>query len=452
MSEPLIGSDKHRMIIGLGKTGVACARYLAAKNQPFSVADSRETPPGLTAFQTEFPEVQVSTGPFSSDLLARMNELIVSPGVSLKEPAIAAAIANGAEAIGDIELFCRDVNAAVIAITGSNGKSTVTTLIGLMAEAAGINVAVGGNIGVPVLDLLKNGEKALYVLELSSFQLETTVSLRAQVAVMLNLSSDHMDRYRTMAEYHQAKQVIYRGCHSAVFNRDDALSHPLLPDTIPRTPFTLQEPDLGQYGLRHQQGQVWIAYGVKCLMPVNDIRIRGRHNHANALAALAIGHEAGFPLAVMLKVLETFSGLPHRCQWIAKKRGVDWFNDSKATNTGAAIAAIEGLGVDIDGSLVLIAGGDGKGAEFTELQVPVARYVKALIVIGVDGPRLAECLEECTTVYFAETMAEAVALAGRVAAAGDAVLLAPSCASFDMFRHFEERGEVFTRCVEASDG
>ncbi|GAA4648573.1 UDP-N-acetylmuramoyl-L-alanine--D-glutamate ligase [Kistimonas scapharcae] len=452
MNGQLIGSDKRRIIIGLGKTGVACARYLAARQLPFSVVDSRESPPGLDAFRQEFPDVTVITGSFDAELLACADELIVSPGVSLKEAAIAAAIAVGVEVVGDIELFCRDAAAPVIAITGSNGKSTVTTLVGLMAEAAGINVGVGGNIGVPVLELLENGGKSLYVLELSSFQLETTYSLRAQVAVMLNLTPDHMDRYSSVADYHQAKQVIYRGCQSAVYNRDDALSYPLVPDSVPQIAFTLKEPDLNQFGLRHEQGQTWLAHGFECLMPVSEIRIRGRHNHANALAALAIGHQAGFPLPAMLEVLRTFPGLAHRCQWVSEKDGVSWFNDSKATNTGAAIAAIEGLGADIEGKLVLIAGGDGKGADFSELCDPVNQYVKAVIAIGADGPRLAECLNGSTTLYAAESMYDAVTMAGEIAEAGDAVLLAPACASFDMFRSFEERGEVFAHLVEAAHG
>ena len=452
MNEPLTGSSKRRIIAGLGKTGVACARYLAARHLPFSVVDSRESPAGLDAFRQQFPDVTVVTGSLDAERLARADELIVSPGISLKEPAIAAAVAAGVDVIGDIELFCRDVTAPIIAITGSNGKSTVTTLTGLMAEAAGINAGVGGNIGVPVLDLPESGGKSLYVLELSSFQLETTHSLRAQVAVMLNLTPDHMDRYSTVADYHQAKQVIYRGCQSAVYNHDDALSYPLVPDSVPQIAFTLKEPDLHQFGLRREQDQVWLAHGFECLMPVIEVRIRGRHNHANALAALAIGHQAGFPLSAMLEVLRTFPGLPHRCQWVLEKDGVNWFNDSKATNVGAAIAAIQGLGDDIEGKLVLIAGGDGKGADFSELRAPVNQYVRAVIVIGADGSRLAQCLDGCAVLYSVESMDEAVALAGKIVTAGDAVLLAPACASFDMFRSFEERGEVFVRLVVTAYG
>lgn len=452
MNEQLTGSSKRRIIAGLGKTGVACARYLAARHLPFSVVDSRESPAGLDAFRQQFPDVTVVTGSLDAERLARADELIVSPGISLKEPAIAAAVAAGVDVIGDIELFCRDVTAPMIAITGSNGKSTVTTLTGLMAEAAGISAGVGGNIGVPVLDLLESGGKSLYVLELSSFQLETTRSLRAQVAVMLNLTPDHMDRYSTVADYHQAKQVIYRGCQSAVYNHDDALSYPLVPDSVPQIAFTLKEPDLHQFGLRRKQDQVWLAHGFECLMPVSEVRIRGRHNHANALAALAIGYQAGFPLSAMLDVLRTFPGLPHRCQWVLEKDGVNWFNDSKATNAGAAIAAIQGLGDDIEGELVLIAGGDGKGADFSELRASVNQYVRAVIVIGADGPRLAQCLDGCAALYSVESMDGAVALAGKIATAGDAVLLAPACASFDMFRSFEERGEVFVRLVVTAYG
>ena len=357
------------------------------------------------------------------------------------------------KAIGDIELFCRAVHGEplskpVVAITGSNGKSTVTTLLGEMAEASGLAVGVGGNIGTPVLELLDDPKTELYILELSSFQLETTETLRATAATVLNLSPDHMDRYPTLADYHRAKQSIYRGCGTAVFNREDPLTSPLLPVTAGAVTFTTKAPDLGQYGLLEDEQGVWLSRGLEKLLNTAEMRIRGRHNQQNALAALALGDAVGLSLDAMLNVLKVFTGLAHRCQWLIEFNGVSWFNDSKATNVGAAVAAINGLGADISGKVILIAGGDGKGADFSDLRTPVTQFVEHLVLIGRDGPLIGAVAQGVTSIHQAEAMQDAVQQCAQLAKAGDAVLLAPACASFDMFSSFEKRGEAFASFVK----
>ena len=443
----IIGSSCSRVVVGLGKTGMSCVRYLADKKLPFKVIDTRATPPGLDELQQSYPEVPVHTGGFEKSWLMSADEIVLSPGIAMAEPAIAEAVAAGVKVIGDIELFCREVQKPVVAITGSNGKSTVTTLLGDMAEEAGIKVAVGGNIGVPVLDLLQDDSHELFVLELSSFQLETTYSLRAAAATVLNLSPDHMDRYPSMVEYHQAKQRIYRGCSKAVYFKPDALTVPLLPQATPAIAFTSGKPDLNDYGLLEDDEGIWLCKGVTRLLNSSEMKLQGRHNQTNALAALALGESVGIPQAAMLKALKMFPGLSHRCQWVAEQNGVIWVNDSKATNVGASVAAIEGLGEVIAGKIVLIAGGDGKGADFSQLKQPVQRYVRELIVIGRDGQLIEDSVQETVHCSRAETLNEAVDRALKVSQQGDTVLLAPACASFDMFSSFEQRGDQFVELV-----
>ncbi len=459
MRAQLISSDQPRIIVGLGKTGLSCARWLYRAGLPFRVVDTRANPPGMAELLEDCPGVELICSPLDAELLCQAQELIVSPGLSLQHSAIAAAIAKGVRVVGDIELFCQTVTAPIVAITGSNGKSTVTTLVGMMAQQAGIDVGVGGNIGVPVLDMLAEGEQALYVLELSSFQLETTYSLRAASATILNVSPDHMDRYdNSIAAYHEAKQRIYRGCYGAVCNRDDALTAPLLPAATRLVSFGTGQPvNLQDFGLLEANGEQWLAQGLTKLMPVSDLKVRGLHNYSNALAALALGAMVDIPMAAMLATLREFTGLPHRCEWVAEKAGVTWINDSKATNTGATIAAIEGLGAELshNGStrkIVLIAGGDGKGADFDDLRAPVAQYVRCVIVMGVDGPRLAETLGDTVALHRVVSLDDAVAQAAALAETGDIVLLAPACASLDMFVSFEQRGQLFCESVEALNG
>ncbi|MGB1271669.1 MAG: UDP-N-acetylmuramoyl-L-alanine--D-glutamate ligase, partial [Endozoicomonas sp.] len=433
-------------------TGLSCARYLHSRGLTFRVMDTRQVPPGIEELRQQFPDIMVHTGGFNEEWLTVADELVISPGIPLSEPAIDRAIHQGAVAVGDIELFCREVNRRLterplVAITGSNGKSTVTTLVGEMIRESGLTPGVGGNIGTPALDLLDREGVDAYVLELSSFQLETTDSIRATAATVLNVTPDHMDRYATLADYHKAKQRIYRGCATAVFNRDDPLTSPLLPVTAGATTFSSRVPDLGQMGLLVDGDGTWLCRGLEKRVNASQMRLKGRHNQLNALAAMALGEAIGLEADAMVRAIIHFSGLPHRCQWLAEYQGVNWFNDSKATNVGAAVAAIEGLGEGLDGQIVLIAGGDGKGADFSELKPAVAKHVSHLVLIGRDASQIEEAVDGVSKVHHVGSLEEAVRVAGGVSGSGDAVLLAPACASFDMFNSFEHRGEQFAERV-----
>lgn len=443
----LIQRDGLRVVIGLGKTGLSCVRYLKAQGYPVAVNDTREHPPGLAELRAEFPDVDVSLGQLDAALLLRASEVISSPGISIREPEIAAAIAAGVSVVGDVELFCRAAKAPIVAITGSNAKSTVTTLVGLMGEAAGKRTGVCGNIGTPVLDMLAEGEKDLYVMELSSFQLETTYSLKAAVAIVLNISEDHMDRYTGMVDYHQAKHRIYRNCQRFVFNRDDALTMPLIADDLPRASFGLSAPDLNDFGIRTVDGRPFLARGRETLMPVSELQIFGDHNVANALACLALGEAVGLPMDAMLNTLRSFTGLKHRCQRVAMHNGIGWYNDSKGTNVGATLAAINGLGAAISGKILLIAGGVGKGQDFTPLSPAMAQFGKALLLIGEDAPVIDLAIAAALPRHHCISLDEAIAKALSMAKPGDAVLLSPACASFDMFKHYEDRGDQFVAGV-----
>ncbi|WP_082707030.1 UDP-N-acetylmuramoyl-L-alanine--D-glutamate ligase [Pseudomonas sp. EpS/L25] len=442
----LIASDQFRIVVGLGKSGMSLVRFLTRRGVPFAVADTREQPPELATLRTEYPQVEVRCGELDADFLCRAAELYVSPGLALETPALQQAAARGVRLSGDIDLFARHAQAPIVAITGSNAKSTVTTLVGDMAQRAGKRVAVGGNLGTPALDLLAD-DVELYVLELSSFQLETCERLNAEVATVLNVSEDHMDRYTGMPAYHQAKHRIFRGAHQVVVNRDDPLSRPLIADGVPCLTFGLGRPDFRAFGIREEEGRRYLALAFDNLLDVEELKIRGTHNHSNALAALALGQAAGLPLDSMLEALRAFRGLEHRCQWVGEVAGVNYYNDSKATNVGAALAAVEGLGDDIAGQLVLIAGGDGKGADFSALREPIGRYCRAVVLLGRDAARIAEILPATVREVRVTTLDEAVAESRRLAQPGDAVLLSPACASLDMFRNFEERGRLFAQAV-----
>lgn len=429
------------LIVGLGITGLSVARHLAACGESFAVVDSREQPPGLDALRKELQPNEIHLGSFDRTLFLRARRLIVSPGVPVSSPAIEAARAAGAEIIGDIELFARVNRSPVAAITGSNGKSTVTTLLGEMAKAAGWNAAVGGNLGTPALDLLEAEPSDLVVLELSSFQLETVETLAPEAAVVLNVSADHLDRYPDMDAYAQAKGHIYARAKHCVANLDDPLAASLTGghDCIG---FGLNESVREQdYGLRVHEGSQWLARGRKPLIPASRLRIAGRHNLANALAALAMGEAVGLPLSAMLRALQDFPGLPHRCQWIGKRAQVDWYDDSKGTNVGATVAAIAGL----EGRLVLIAGGQGKGQDFGPLREALAGRARAVILIGEAARELRTVLAGVVEVIDAQDMSGAVEAAASCAQAGDRVLLSPACASLDMFSSYVARGEAFVR-------
>ncbi len=436
----------YTLVVGLGLTGMSVVRYLHKNGHHLVVVDSREQPPGLDALQREFPDVPVYTGVFDEALFSGAEQLVVSPGVPMSEAAIVHAMGRGVEVAGDIEIFARQVNAPVIAITGSNGKSTVTTLVGAMAKRAGLKVAVGGNIGTPALDLLR--QKAdLYVLELSSFQLETLQSLKPVAAVVLNVSPDHMDRYADVAHYTAVKRHIYHHCRHAVINRDDVRVQAMRTGQKQVSGFTLNEPVAGDFGLREFDGRTWLCKGGCKLLPEAELKLGGRHNTANALAALALGEAANFDMEDMLNALRTFTGLPHRTQWVAEREGVTWYNDSKGTNVGATLAAIEGL--PVKNKLILIAGGLGKGADFTPLRAAVASKARLVVLIGEDAPKIEQALQEVVPVMLAAGMEEAVQIADDLSYPGDCVLLSPACASFDMFRGFEHRGETFMHAVEA---
>ncbi len=435
------------LVVGLGKTGLSCARYLRSRGVRVAVTDSRARPPGLEALQTEMPEVAVFLGGFEPEVFAAASELVVSPGVPIAEPLIQQAMARGVPVGGDVELFARDLKAPLCAITGSNGKSTVTTLVGLMARLAGRNVAVGGNLGEPVLDLIDEAVE-LYVVELSSFQLETTPSLRADVAVVLNVSPDHLDRYPDLSGYARTKARIYQGARIAVINRDDPVVAAMPRVAAREIGFTLGEPAAGDFGPRSLDGRIWICHGREPIMPAAEVAIPGSHNLANALAALALASACGIEMEPACEALRGFPGLPHRSELVAERDGVRWFDDSKGTNPGATVAALDGLAPEgTAGRVVLIAGGEGKGADFAPLRPVVARAARGLVLIGRDAPLIETALRGAVPMVHAKDMPEAVQRAAEWAQPGDCVLLSPACASFDMFDNYEHRGRVFADAV-----
>lgn len=440
-----VATNTH-VIVGLGMTGLSCARYLQHKNIPFAAMDTREAPPGIDAFRSEFPQVDITLGKLDAGKLAAASALVMSPGVDLRLPEIQQALSSGVKLTGDIDLFARAVKAPIVAITGSNAKSTVTTLVGEMARSAKLRVEVAGNIGTPVLDLLQQDQAELYVLELSSFQLETTSDLGAAVATILNVSEDHLDRHASMATYCKTKHRIFQGCKQAVVNRDDICSAPDSKTEIKTFTFGIepvQQPD--SFCVLSKDGEEYLAFNTEALMPVKELKIVGQHNVANALAALALGHAFGLGWAPMLKALRAFKGLKHRCQWVGETDQVNWYNDSKGTNVGATVAAITGLGTK--GKIILLAGGVGKGADFSGLAPVMARNGKQAILFGQDAEQIARALQSVVPLEHVGSLHEAVIRARQLARSGDIVLLSPACASFDMFRNYEHRGDVFMQAV-----
>lgn len=440
-----VGQVKKTLIVGLGRTGLSCARFMSARHLGYTIVDSRRDPPGLEDLRRDLPDVAPLLGGFDPALFTAADEVVLSPGVSLREPAVVAAVERAIPVIGDVELFARHASAPVVAITGSNGKSTVTTLVGEMARESGRDVRVGGNLGTPVLDLLGESEPEFYVLELSSFQLQTTHSLRAAVAAVLNISADHFDRHQDMDEYLAAKRRIYRGGGVMVINDDDPRVRGLAEADRPVLHFTLAAPRPGVYGVARVHGQQWLAKGDTPLLAAADMPLKGMHNIANALAALAVGEAMGLPLERRLAVLRRFSGLPHRMQVVAERDGVQWINDSKGTNVGAASAAVGGL--NVAGRVVLIAGGIGKGADFTQLRPVLEGKVRAALLLGQDALQIQQAIGDLVPVTLVGDMDEAVGRARDLARPGDAVLLSPACASFDMFKDYEARGDAFAEAV-----
>ncbi len=431
-------------VVGLGITGLSCLRYLAARGVSVLAMDSRTAPPNLDVVLSEFPDVNVVTGALDAETLSRCRHIVLSPGLSLDEPAIRAARAAGVEVIGDIELFARAANAPVIAITGTNGKSTVTTLVARMLEADGYRVCVGGNLGTPALDLLELVAPDCYVLELSSFQLETTTSLVPRVACILNITPDHLDRYVSFAHYRDAKARILVRAEQVVLNGDDEVAA-ALKCAAPRTLFTLGAPAAEQYGLRvGEDGEQLVGpHGV--LLSASALKIAGRHNIANALAAIAVCHAFGARGAVLIAALENFAGLDHRAQLVATIDEVSFINDSKATNSGAACATIRGLCHGRSG--VLIAGGEPKEPDFSAFADTVVEHMRAVVLIGRAAPQFAVAIGGRIPTLFATDMRGAVAAAAGAAQPGDLVLLSPACASFDMFANYAARGVAFRDAV-----
>jgi UDP-N-acetylmuramoylalanine--D-glutamate ligase len=436
------------VVAGLGRTGLSCVRHLRARGWHLAVTDTRVAPPGVDALAALDAEIPASFGRLDPALLAGADLVVASPGLSLDEPFFAQARAQGIDIVGDVELFARALlepgrAAPAAGITGTNGKSTVTTLVGRMVARAGRAARVGGNLGEPALDLLERDpallrSPPLYVLELSSFQLETTRSLRLAAATLLNLTPDHLDRHRSMSGYGAAKARIFEGAQTAVINLDDPLVPALVPSGLPTLGFSLR-PGVGEYG--HASG--WLTVRHEPVLPVGEMKIKGLHNVANALAALATGEALGLSLPAMLEELASFSGLPHRSQWVAEVAGVTYINDSKGTNVGATIAAVQGL----VGPLLVIAGGDGKGQDFGPLAEAFRGTVRHALLIGRDGPQLAAALAGVCEISRCGSLEEAVAAAARAARPGESVLLSPACASLDMFRDYTHRGAAFIRAV-----
>lgn len=442
-------TSPYTAIMGMGKTGIAVAQFLRKHHISVYLMDNRIEPPDLANLSHKCPDTPYITGRFDEQILANAQEIVISPGLSTLEPALTLAKQKNIPIISEIEIFARYVNAPVVAITGSNGKSTVTTLIGEMAKQAGWQVQVGGNLGTSALELLCHPAPNLYVLELSSFQLETTSSLNPKASVILNITEDHMDRYASFTEYQLTKQRVFQGDGMIVINADDPAVVSILPPHRPHVSFSLHC-DRATYSVCHRHQELYFLRNdgkeLTWLCPVSTMHLQGAMMRANALAALALGDAVGLPLLAMIETLQTFKGLPHRCVWIGKKRGIDWFNDSKGTNVGATIAAIQGL--EKPGRIILIAGGEGKGADFSPLKEVVEQHVKACVLIGRDAKLIATALDEIVPIYYAQTMQSAVEQAAQLANIDEAVLLSPACASFDMFNNYVHRGEVFTQLVQ----
>ena len=434
-------------VFGLGASGFSTVKYLVALGVEVEVQDSRDVAPFYSELTRQFPQVPVQLGQFTTPNLGRGDLAVVSPGISLSEPVIEKIRQQQVEIVGDIELFVRACPAPMLAITGSNGKTTVTTLVGQMLAAQGLNAPVAGNIGMPALDLLEGAIPDVVVLELSSFQLEATDSLKAKAAAILNLSPDHMDRYATVAQYLHAKQRILNGAITGIVSRDDPTLQAMeVSGAAEIISFGLDAPLRAvDYGIAADpHGDDWIVRGDVRILPVASLSMTGRHNVMNALAALALIESAGYPAnPPALAALSAFRGLPHRCELVLEREGVLWINDSKGTNPGAAEAALVGL----DRPVVLIAGGQSKDADFSTLAQAIQRYARQVLLIGEDRVALAEAIGDRVPVTLADDLPQAVRLAARWAQSGDAVLFSPACASFDMFRDFAHRGEVFSDLV-----
>ena len=437
-------SKADNLVFGLGITGMSVARYLKRNGIDALFVDSRSEPPGLDELHELLPDADVILGENATVQLSNINRIIASPGVADSEPMLTVARKAGIDVVSDIELFAQDAEAPIVAVTGSNGKSTVTTLLALMCDAAGMTALAGANLGEPALDLLLQDKPDLYVLELSSFQLQRTETLPAKVAVLLNVSADHLDWHESEKNYRNAKYRIFRNAAAAVISRNDPDIAKHVSKGTRIVSFGLDVPEDEHYGLREEEGGEFLARGEQLLLATSELALVGRHNQLNALAALAAGELMGLELPAMLQVLAEFPGLPHRMQLVARKQGVDFINDSKATNVGAAVAAVE----SIDGIIVLIAGGESKGGDFDDLSNAVSDRLRAAVLIGSDADRIADALADKAPVVFANDIDDAVVQAAGYAESGDTVLLAPGCASFDQFPNYMARGDAFAAAVQ----
>jgi len=450
--------DKQVLVLGLGDTGLSALRWLHRQGARLSVADTRENPPGVATLQAELPSVKLHTGAFAEAVFNHAEIIVISPGVPMAEPLVQAAIQRGVPVLGDVELFAqyKPASAKVIAITGSNGKSTVTTLVGEMCKAAGLKTVVAGNIGLPVLDTLIGDEADVYVpdvyvIELSSFQLETTSSLNADAATVLNISEDHMDRYQGLDDYAQAKARVFFGQGVQVLNRHDAWSMGMALPSRDIVTFGLDQASSDcDFGLSTQANITQLMHGSEAILATTEMKIAGLHNAVNALAAMALCEVIGVPQISMVKALREYKGLSHRVEWVADIGHVDFYDDSKGTNVGATYAALQGLvGPNDSKKIVLIAGGDGKGQDFSPLAEIVEKNARAVVLIGRDAAQIETALSGTKVVLMkAESLEVAVKMAYDLAKAGDTVLLSPACASFDMFRNYMHRAEVFVQSVK----
>ena len=449
--------DKSVLVLGLGETGVSLVRWLTQQRARVRAADSRQLPPSFAMLRVEYPQMDIHCGPFRDEIFDGVDLIAISPGIPLADPHVAHAVARGIPVVGDIELFARQratadcrLTTKVIAITGSNGKTTVASMVGEMCRAAGLDTEVAGNISPAVLDVLrqrKGKQPDVWVLELSSFQLETTASLNADAAAVLNVSEDHLDRYDGMDAYAAAKARIFLGNGVQVLNRDDERSRNMALAGRRQANFGLNTPrDANEWGIIREQGNIWLAQGPQRVLNANELKVAGLHNAANALAALALCRAIGLPLALLLDALRNFKGLPHRVEPVAEINGIVYYDDSKGTNVGATVAALQGLGRPA----VLIAGGEGKEQDFSPLKPAVAQHARAVVLIGRDANKIAVALQGCNVpVAHAQDMSDAVRQSAALARTGDAVLLSPACASFDMFQNYKHRAEVFIAAVQA---
>jgi UDP-N-acetylmuramoylalanine--D-glutamate ligase len=444
-------ANKRIVILGIGITGLSCARFLHRHQIAFAVNDSRAMPISPGDFKQQFADNTLVLGHWEQSLIAQADILIVSPGINMAEPAIRNAMAENCDVIGDIELFCRLSDTPILAVTGSNGKSTVVSMLNYVGNALGYRVQLGGNIGLPVLDQIDQEVADFIVLELSSFQLETIKSMKALAATVLNLSDDHLDRHKTLENYGAIKQSIYQHCSYALYNRDDKATLPkACYSDSQQLSFGSEAAQNGDFGLAEHQGISHLMLGDQALCSLAELPLQGLHNALNYLAVLALGKCAGWDLKAMLASLMTFKGLAHRCEVIETNDGIRWINDSKATNVGATLAAIEGLTPTLPANkLILIAGGDGKGADFSPLSQALTQHVDYLITLGKDGPAIAALRlpSQGDKTLHVDSLAAAVTLARTQAKAGDMVLLSPACASLDMFANYVERGVVFITSV-----